>query len=78
MKTQTQYMIDGMLKVGMTELQNPKTSKYRVFKSPKNPDMLYYVGKAGALRVGKNVSSSTPVWDKDKRALIRLGKGETA
>lgn len=40
---------------GLKEV-NAKTSKYRVFQI--QPDKFYFVGKNGALRVGKNVSDS--------------------
>jgi len=48
-----------MLKRGFTELPG-KSKKYRVFKNPngKQKDTLYFLGKRGAIRAGKNISSS--------------------
>jgi hypothetical protein len=61
-KTQTdsvvQYLVD---KLGSTEL--PSTNKYRKFSS-KTPHVFYWVGNHGALRVGKNVSTSTSLTHK--------------
>ena len=46
-----------LLKRGFTELPG-KSKKYRVFKNPKREDTLYFLGKRGAIRAGKNISSS--------------------
>lgn len=46
-----------MLEKGFTEIVS-KTQKYRIFTHPKRPDTLYFIGKKGAVRAGKNVSSS--------------------
>lgn len=45
-----------MLNRGFEEIPG-KSKKYRVFKNPKR-DILYFIGKRGAIRAGKNVSSS--------------------
>lgn len=43
-------------KKGLKEVRNPSTSKYRVFA--RKDGEFYFVGTNGALRVGKNVSTS--------------------
>lgn len=35
-----------------------KSHRYKVFENRKKPGSFYYVGKAGALRVGRNIESS--------------------
>lgn len=45
-----------MLNRGFEEIPS-KSKKYRAFKNPKR-DILYFIGKRGTIRAGKNVSSS--------------------
>jgi len=45
-----------LLKRGFTEINQIR--KYRVFKNPEREDTLYFIGKRGAIRAGKNISSS--------------------
>ena len=47
-----------LLDKGFEELPRTKTKKYRVFKNPQRENILYFVGKKGAIRAGKNVGSS--------------------
>lgn len=54
---------------GYEFVNNPRTSKFVVFKNPAN-GMLFYIGKSGALRFGANIANSIPVSDKHKAFLL--------
>ena len=46
-----------LTKKGFKEIN--QTKKYRVFTNPNSKkDTLYFIGKKGAIRAGKNISSS--------------------
>ena len=54
----TESLIAGLLRRGETELL-PTSKKYRRFT--RKHGEFYFVGKAGALRIGKTVTTSIPV-----------------
>lgn len=53
-------IIEKLKARGCQELQS-SSSKYRKFTHPKYADRFYWVGKAGALRVGRTVGESVSV-----------------
>lgn len=55
-QTKAEKIIQELLKWGCKEVAS-KSRKYRQFKRP-NFDNYYFVGRHGALRVGKTVSNS--------------------
>lgn len=61
-KTLADKVIDFLIEKGMKEVPS-KSRKYRTF-SPPNRDDFYFVGKKGAVRVGKTSSKSFSISDK--------------
>ena len=61
--TAAQRQIDFLTELygGPLEEVKSKASKYRAFIHLKMPGVFYFIGKAGALRVGKNISTSFSV-----------------
>ena len=53
----SEQVVQSLLAKGCRELPSP-SRKYRKFTHPRGPDIFYFIGKAGALRAGKNASSS--------------------
>ena len=49
-----------------------RTSKYAVYKS-KSRNTNFYIGKAGAVRVGNTVAASVPLNEKYRKAMIARG-----
>lgn len=47
-----------------------KTSKYLVFSRPSDSESFYFVGSAGALRVGKTVSDSFGCSEANKKYIL--------
>jgi len=65
--TKTEKIINELIRRGCTEIIPSKSSKYRQFK-PKDSEMsfcndgrFYWVGRNGAVRVGKNSSDSISI-----------------
>lgn len=50
------------------------TKKYIVLEIGKNEGNFFFVGKHGALRYGKNVSSSVSVLEQTKQKIIHVGR----
>lgn len=57
MTKKSDKVIALITKRGAREVKST-SSKYRKFTVPNRPDTFYWVGKNGALRVGKTVSDS--------------------
>ena len=55
-KTKTDKIVEILLAKGCKEIES-KSRKYRKFERPEKTDY-YFVGKNGALRVGKNIGDS--------------------
>lgn len=53
-------IIDGVVNLGWVE-QESSSRKYRKFLNPKNPSTFYWIGKAGAIRVGRIASETRDV-----------------
>ena len=54
----------------------PSTKHYDVFVAlPPHSDMRLYVGRAGALRIGRNVTSSVPASPQFRDKLLRAHEG---
>lgn len=56
-------LIAGLTRLGYTQVSYRHSSKYRVFSSPKlkfkdGTPALVFVGRAGALRIGRSASNS--------------------
>ena len=62
-KTLTDRVVRYLLE-GRQYQEVPNKSKYRKFIHPNEEDRGYFVGKAGAIRVGKSVGSSRSSTDK--------------
>ena len=56
-QTKAEKIIELILSKGCKETRS-KTKKYRQFIRPDKPGIYYFVGKNGALRSGRNISSS--------------------
>ena len=67
-RTNSEKMCDTLLASGFKE-DKWRSGKYRVFETGVN-GMLFYVGKNGALRVGKNQTKSNAWTDATKKRLI--------
>ena len=65
-KTLQQQIIDGLLAEGEEILHR---RKHIVLTCRRCPGEFYYVGKRGALRLGKNLTDSVPVNAKRKQLL---------
>lgn len=59
-KTQSELIIETLLKDGSREV-TAKSKKYRQFTYPNDPSKFYFVGKNGAVRVGKNTTDSVSI-----------------
>lgn len=67
----------GLTKVGWTEVQNPR-SHYREFARP-GTDRRMFVGKAGALRIGRCASqSSSAQYTSLYKELLALSQDQVA
>jgi len=79
-QTLTQKLVAYLLSKGFVEVPST-SSKYRKFQSPtfQSPtgprSEFYFVGRSGAVRVGKNSSTSHSVTDSVRRQLEREGFG---
>jgi hypothetical protein len=58
--TKTEKIVNELIKRGCTEVIPSKSSKYRQFKISHREEF-YWVGRSGALRVGKNSSHSMSI-----------------
>jgi hypothetical protein len=67
-KTLNEKFAEALTFRGEVEVHDQKTSKYRVFT--RRSGGFYYLGKSGALRFGKNSTSSIPVSDKGKELIL--------
>lgn len=62
-KTYQERLEAGLLALGYTQDLNARTGKYDTFIPPKGGETRTFIGKAGALRVGRTVSSSVSLGD---------------
>ena len=69
MTKQEQYAA-ALVKRGFKEIDSP-SRKYRTFQPPTASGMLYFLGKSGAVRAGRNVSSSFAIGDGARRMLLQ-------
>ncbi len=60
--TKAEKTIDWLISKGYKEIQS-NSKKYRKFTHTK-PDRFFFVGKHGALRVGRNISESISITDR--------------
>jgi hypothetical protein len=56
-KTIRDQLVAGLIALGYTQIANPLTRKFLVFRRP-DSNRNWYVGKAGALRIGHTVGDS--------------------
>jgi len=68
METKTQKIIRVLGIIGAKEVPS-KSKKYSTFTVPGHPTKFYFVGKAGAFRVGVNSSSSMAL---DSAPLLKI------
>jgi hypothetical protein len=68
MKTLRERYIAGLIAIGETKVKS--TFKYEVYTRSAGAGGFYYVGRAGALRVGVSIAHSIPCSDEFKRALL--------
>jgi hypothetical protein len=67
-------IVAGLVAMGFKEIDS-KSRKYRLF--PRVHDSyIYFVGKAGALRIGPSLSNHTPVPDRLREQVLARGRGE--
>ena len=66
-KTMQQKFIEALVRRGCVEIPN-RSSIYKVFTRQEGG--FYYVGRAGALRVGKTIAGSFPVSEKFKKIIL--------
>ena len=73
--TLTEYLIAGLLDAGLHEIEC-KSRKYRAFCKPAalTGENTIFVGKAAAMRVGKNASTSTSVISHTRDRIIARGR----
>lgn len=55
--TRQETIVQYLTQAGCREVKS-SSRKYRQFTSPKRPGSFYYVGRQGAIRRGRSVSSS--------------------
>jgi len=59
--TKTDKVIAFLLSKGMVEVVPSGSRKYRKFASPNHDKGFYWVGKAGAIRIGKTSTGSRSI-----------------
>lgn len=69
-------IVAGLTERGETLVK--RTGRYTVMTRSKRVGTYYFIGKAGALRVGRNASSSLAVLPDFKEAVIRSGQTNEA
>lgn len=69
MTKQEQYAA-ALVKRGFKEIESP-SRKYRAFRPPTASGMLYFLGKSGAVRSGRTVSTSFAIGDGARRTLLQ-------
>ena len=57
---------------GIDPAKNARSSKYTVLDRSIAPGWFFFVGKAGSLRVGRNIKNSIPISDKMKKILLEV------
>jgi len=65
-KTLQERFVEAFWKMGEREVK--RTSKYIVFS--RTEGSFYYIGRNGAVRVGRNVTDSVPLLPKTKQRLL--------
>jgi hypothetical protein len=58
--TLREQLVDALKTLGFVEVKS-KSKKYVAMQSPNGQGSIYFVGKCGALRCGKNSSSSISI-----------------
>ena len=71
METLQELHAKGLLAMGFGEVEST-SRKYRTFRSPKGT--LYFLGKSGAVRFGKNASSSISLAESSKAVILAKAK----
>jgi len=51
-----------------------RSNKYMAFATPAAPTQIYFIGKSGGLRYGRNVSESVSVLETTRKRWLNLGK----
>jgi len=72
MTTQRERLIVALKGLGSEEVPS-KSGKYVTLTRPLKPGTFYFVGRAGALRLGRTSSRSIPVSDTFKSVLLGSG-----
>ena len=67
--TLQQQLAAAIIATGGARVEHTRVAKMQVFTHPRFPEKFVYVGKAGALRVGKNRAQSIPM-DNFKASLL--------
>ena len=74
--TKEQQLIDALTTIGLKENTTKfRSGKYRAFERITSPGTFYFVGHAGALRVGKSIKESYRVLDSYKESLLKKAEG---
>jgi hypothetical protein len=68
-QTQQEKLSHGLAVLGHKQVLDARTARFLVFADAYLADRFYYVGKAGSLRVGRNLSASIP-HDRLKKAIL--------
>ena len=77
-QTQQDKIIKWFLSIGFTEMES-RSGKYRQFKKAINwptHDYSYFVGRKGAIRAGKNISSSFSITNRIKQLMEKTMEKE--
>lgn len=69
MATLQEQYIDALTFLGYKRIVNSRTRRI-VFESPHRPGTYWYLGKAGAIRIGKTIADSHPAGPTTKRYLL--------
>lgn len=67
--SKTEQIITGLKRFGAVEVKS-RSAKYRTFIDPRCNGRFIFVGKKGAVRVGRTSSKSVPLSDANKQSLM--------
>lgn len=76
-RTIRQQLIDGLVAIGFKPHNDSPSRKYVTFVHPRPQGSFIYVGKAGALRAGRTVSTSMALSDDYRRRVLAAGVPST-
>ena len=68
-QTQQERIVDALISQGYRRVVNARSSKYITLENT-DPDRKLFIGKAGAIRMGKNATDSISVTDRMKAKLL--------